>query len=155
MRTWGAALAGAAMALGLGGGVQAAQLCGWMLETRNDENFHHLEIWLEADQDMDFFYKIGGEGLVEDSGGKGNSPNSGAFVLHRGKAEQIWGFGMTLYPPGRIDVTAEIHVTPQDIFSDEETPLIAAFAFQRPVPADETTPPQDLAKRQCVTVSGK
>jgi hypothetical protein len=141
------------MALVVSGGAQAAQLCGWMLEKTNDEKYHELEIWLQSDQDIDFFYKIGGEGLVEDSGGKGNSPNSGTFVLHPGVAERPWGFGMTVYPPGRIDVTLEVHEWPKDIFSDEETPLLATFTFQRPIPAEEVEPPADLAKHQCLTVT--
>jgi hypothetical protein len=155
MRLRGAGWTAVALAMSLcASAARAAQVCGWMLEKTDADNMHELEIWLDADQEISFFYKIGGQGLVDESG-HANSPNSGTFVLHPGEPGRPWGFGMTLQPPGQVDVVIEIHQTPKDIFSDEETPLLTSFTFHRDVPADETQPPADLAKRQCATVAAE
>lgn len=112
-----------------------------------------LKLWLQADGDADFYYKMAGEGLVQDKGGSAHSPNSGTYVLSRGEASSPWGLGMTFYPPGRIDVIIEIHEWPEDIFSDEDTPLLASFKFARRIPEGETQPPTTLAARQCKDVT--
>jgi hypothetical protein len=129
---------------------RAANVCAWMLEKNGGDEYmvRNLEIWLESDGDVDFLYKIGGEGIVSGES-KGNSPSSGTYVLHPKEPSKPWGFGMTLYPPGAIDVTITLHKTPADIFSEEETPVLARFAFSRKIPESETTPPATLAKRQC------
>jgi hypothetical protein len=64
----------------------------------------------------------------------------------------MWGIGSTFNPPGKIDITLELHKTPADIFSKEPTPLLAKFSFQREVPASEKKAPKTLAKKQCATV---
>jgi hypothetical protein len=133
---------------------RAANVCAWMLETNGGDegNVRHLEIWLESDAGVDFLYKIGGKGIVSESM-TGNSPSSGTFVLHAGQKEKPWGFGATLYPPGSIDVTITLHKMPADIFSDEETPILASYAFARKVPESETNPPATLARKQCKPVN--
>ena len=59
--------------------------------------------------------------------------------------------GATLSPPGEIDVIAELHAMPKDIFAEEEPPLVMAFTFHRAVPEGETRPPTTFATRQCQT----
>lgn len=130
----------------------AAQVCAWMDETIGEDDCHELALWLEADGDVDFYYKIKGEGLRSE-GMKAHSPNSGTFVLHARKPDKPWGFGATLSPPGEIDVVIELRATPKDIFSDAETPLLASFTFRRQVPEGETTPPNDLASKQCAVLT--
>jgi len=130
----------------------AAQVCAWMDETIAEGDYHELALWLEADGDVDFYYKIKGEGLRSE-GMKAHSPNSGTFVLHARKPDKPWGFGATLSPPGEIDVVIELRATPKDIFSDAETPLLASFTFRRQVPEGETAPPKDFARKQCATLA--
>lgn len=113
----------------------------------------NLKLWLQADGDAEFYYKMAGEGLVEDSGNRVHSPNSGTYVLSRGEPSSPWGLGMTFAPPGRIDVVVEVREYPEDIFSDEETPLLATFRLARRIPAGETTPPATLARRQCKDIT--
>ncbi len=114
---------------------------------------HNLKLWLEADGDASFYFKMAGTGLAQDDGGSGHSPSSGTFVLSAGKPASPWGFGMTFYPPGRVDVVAEIRAFPEDIFADEDPPLITSFAFRRAVPDGETAPPATLAQHQCKDVT--
>jgi len=130
---------------------QATQLCGWLVETLEPENVHEFTLWLEADGDMDFFYKMTGKGIsTEDS--KSYSPGSGSFSLRPKRPEKPWGFGTNIDGPGDVDIVAEIHVMPKSVFDDAETPLLASFAFRRHVSQDEKKPPVDFAKRQCVTI---
>jgi hypothetical protein len=131
--------------------VRATELCGWLAETANADRLHEFSLWLEADGQVDFFYKMTGAGIVTE-GMKSYSPGSGTFSLEAKRAEKAWGFGSTLSPPGDIDIVAEIHAAPKSVFSDDETPLLAKFTFRRHVPEDEKTPPADFAKRQCATV---
>jgi hypothetical protein len=142
-----------ALLLALGGQANATQVCGWLKETLKRDRLLEVELWLEADGETDFLYRIGGDGIVTTSG-KSNSPGSGTYVLHARKPEKPWAFGSTLDPPGKIDITVELHQTPADIFSDAPTPLLARFTFRRDVPATEKKPPPTLAKKQCV-VMGK
>ncbi len=88
---------------------------------------------------------------VSDTYGRGHSPGSGTYSLRKGQPARPWGFGTTVAPPGAVDIVAEIHVPPTDIFSDEPTPLLAAFTFRRMIPEGETAPPAPA--RQCATVA--
>src|ERR1700687_1016182 len=119
---------------------QATQVCGWMVEANAPDDVRNVDIWLQADGHVEFFYKIGGEGISSE-GEKAHSPGSGTYILDAGKADRPWGFGTTLYPPSKIDITIELHKIPADIFSDAPTPLLAQFTFRRDVPASETKPP--------------
>jgi hypothetical protein len=92
-----------------------------------------------------------GEGIVTE-GMRSYSPGSGTFFLHAGRASKVWGFGSTLYPPGDIDIIAEVHTKPPSIFDETPTPLLAKFVFHRHVPEDETTPPKGFATKQCATL---
>lgn len=130
---------------------RAVEVCAWIEEIVGEDDYHELALWLEADGDADFFYRIKGEGLSSE-GMRAHSPNSGTYALHAREAARPWKFGATLTPPGAIDVVIELRAMPRDIFSDEETPLLAAFAFKRGVPEGETAPPKDLAARQCATL---
>ncbi len=147
----GLALA-AAVVIAAAGPARAAELCGWLVETTAADSVHQFDLWLEADADVSFFYKMTGKGIVTE-GMKAYSPGSGSFSLRPRRPEKAWGFGSTLDPPGDIDIVAEIHVPPKSVFSDDETPLLAKFTFQRHVPEDEKTPPTDFAKHQCATIA--
>jgi len=129
---------------------KAAKLCGWMVETQEDDE-RKLKIFLSSDAEVDFLYKIGGRGIVV-PGNTGNAPNSGTFSLHTGQTDSPWSYGQTMDPPGQIDVNIEIHQTPADIFADKPTPLWANFVFRRNVPANEKNPPAVFLKKQCATV---
>jgi hypothetical protein len=129
---------------------QAAQVCAWMVETVGDDDLREVALWLEADSDVDLYYMMKGEGL-KDGSGRAHSPGSGTYSLSAKTPARAWGFGSTLSPPGEIDVIAELHASPKDIFADEEPPLVMAFTFHREVPEGETAPPATLAARQCQT----
>jgi len=131
----------------------AAKVCAWMVETGMPDDERMLVIWLQSDADIDIFYQIGGRGIVT-PGNTGNAPSDGTFSLLAGKADSPWKYGQTLEPPGKIDVTIELHKMPTDIFSDAPKPLLAKFAFERDVPAAEKKPPATLARKQCATVPG-
>ena len=141
----------AATALLAAGPACATEVCAWMEETIGEDDYHELQLWLEADGEVDAYYRIKGEGLKSESI-KAHSPNSGTYFLRPKEKNSPWKFGATLTPPGDIDVIAEIRAKPADIFSDAETPLLASFTFQRHVPEGETTPPRTLATRQCATL---
>jgi len=138
--------------LAAAGPAHAVRVCAWIDETVGDEDFRELTLWLEADGEVEFYYRIKGEGLTSE-GMKAHSPNSGAFFLHAKEPDKPWRFGATLSPPGDIDVIAELRAKPADIFSDAETPLLASFTFTRHVPEGETTPPKTLAAKQCATLA--
>ncbi|MGD0142655.1 MAG: hypothetical protein ABSC92_05820 [Rhizomicrobium sp.] len=131
---------------------QAAKVCAWMIETESPDDERMLVLWLQSDSDIDFFYQIGGRGIVT-PGNTGNAPNDGTFSLLARKADSPWKYGQTFEPPGKIDVTIELHKMPADIFSDAPKPLLAAFSFNRDVPKSEKRPPATLAKKQCATIS--
>jgi hypothetical protein len=143
--------AGIAAAAVLAGPAQALQVCAWMDETADEDDFHELKLWLEADGELDFYYMIKGEGLSSD-GMRGHSPNSGTYFLRARKPDSPWSFGLTFRPPGTIDVIAEIRGKPKDIFSDEPPPLLASFTFRREAPEGETKPPKTFAAKQCATL---
>src|SRR5260370_20544809 len=131
---------------------ETPQVCGWLVETNKPDNVYMFDLWLQADTEMEFLYKIGGEGIVSE-GNKAHSPSSGTYVLHSGKPAEPWGFGVTLYPPAKIDISIALHQKPADIFSDAPTPLLAKFTFRRDLPDAEQTAPTTLAKKQCAALS--
>jgi hypothetical protein len=143
--------AGLLLTLSFAARSQTVQVCGWMVESVKPENVYQFDVWLQTDGELSFFYKMSGAGVVSGSN-KTHSPGSGTYALHAGKAEKPWGFGTTVDPPAKIDITIELHETPTDIFSDAPTPLLAKFDFRRDVPGSETKPPMTLAKKQCVVV---
>ncbi len=126
---------------------RAAQVCAWLTETVDADQAHRFDLWLEADAEADILYAMKGRGVVTE-GSQIYSPGSGTYTLHAHRPERVWGFGATLDPPGDIDIVAEIHQKPASVF-DDDSPLIAAFPFQRHVPEDETTPPTDFQSRRC------
>lgn len=130
----------------------AGQLCGWLIETLGDDEMHQFELWLQAEGDTDIVYKMRGEGIVSESS-RSYSPGSGTYALHARQAVKVWGFGTTLNTPADIDIVAEIRKPPKSVFSDEETPLLASFSFQRHVPEGETAPPKPFGARQCVALA--
>jgi hypothetical protein len=149
------AIAGAALLLGVP--AQAARVCAWVVEENKptdldpSESERKLTLWLQSDNETDFTYQIGGEGIVMGDD-KGNAANKGTFTLHPGEKDTPWSYGATLNPPGRIDVTVELRKTPADIFSDAPTPLYAKFVFRRNVPANERKPPATFMTRQCANL---
>ncbi len=147
-------LVACALAVALAGPARATELCGWLTEVVKDDNVHDFDLWLQADGEVAFLYRMTGKGLTSE-GSRMYSPGSGTSSLHAGKAERPWGFGATLDPPGDVDIVAEIHVSPKSIFDEEETPLLGKFTFQRHVPEGETKPPTDFQKHQCVTLPAK
>ncbi len=130
----------------------AVQLCAWMTETVGEDDLHEVAVFMQADEDFDFYYMIKGEGFTSE-GMRAHSPGSGTFVLHAKKPDKPWGFGATLSGPGQIDIIAEVHKYPKDVFADEPPPLITSFTFHRDVPEGETKAPATLATKQCVTVA--
>jgi hypothetical protein len=130
----------------------AVTVCAWMDETVGEDDYRELKLWLEADGEADFYYKIKGKGLSSE-GMKAHSPNSGTFFLRPKTASSPWTFGSTLSPPGTIDVIAELRAKPADIFSDAETPLLASFTFHREVPEGETKAPTTFAAKQCAVLA--
>ncbi len=133
------------------GEAKAMQLCGWIVETNEENDVHKLKLYLSSDKEIEFLYKIGGRGIV-DGMGHSHSPSKGSFMLHDGETKNPWSFGATLTAPGKIDVIVEIHEKPESIFDDKPTPLLATFTFQRDVPESETKAPPVFAKKQCVMV---
>jgi hypothetical protein len=146
-----AALATVVISALIVGRAEAAQVCAWLVESNQPDDVRQLDLWLQSDANIDFLIKVDGDGILDGSG-KSNSPESATYSLTAGQADKAWGFGSTLAPPGAIDEIVELHKTPADIFSDAPTPLLARFVFQRKFPADEKTPPDTLAKKQCATL---
>jgi len=142
-------VAGIMLCLSLVAGAQATQVCGWLVETTQPDNVHDFALWLRADGRMEFFYRIGGEGVFTASS-KAHAPNSGTFSLNPGKDSKVWGFKTSLNPPGKIDISIALHQMPKDIFSNAPTPVLAKFSFQRNVPESEKKAPPTLAQKQCV-----
>lgn len=125
-----------------------------MVETEQPDDERMLKIYLSSDTEIDFYYAIGGKGIVV-PGNTGNAPNEGTFMLHAGQTDSPWSYGQTLEPPGAIDVNIEIHQMPDDVFSEKPKPLLANFIFRRNVPANEKKPPAVFAKKQCTTVTAE
>ncbi|MGD0192387.1 MAG: hypothetical protein ABSD74_16745 [Rhizomicrobium sp.] len=129
--------------------VHAAEVCSWLVEGVQPGHVHSLELWFQADSPVNFMYDVEGRGLVS-AAEDANSPLTAAYALSPGDVRKVWSFSSTFYPPGKIDITVELHKTPMDINSNGPTPLLAKFVFQRNVPAAETTPPSTLATKQCM-----
>ena len=132
----------------------AGQLCGWLIETLGDDDLHQFELWLQSEGDTDVVYKMRGEGIVSESS-RSYSPGSGSYALHARKAVKVWGFGTTLNAPADIDIVAEIRSPPKSVFSEEETPLLATFSFQRHVAEGRGVPPAPFGARRCVAVASR
>jgi hypothetical protein len=143
--------AAAILSLALAHQARATQVCGWMIEKIEADDLHQVDIFLQADGDLEFLYKIGGRGLTSE-GSRMHSPGSGTYVLHPGQAERVWGFGATLSPPGKIDISIALHEKPASVFDEKPTPVLAQFVFNRVVPDGEKRPPATFAKKQCATV---
>lgn len=133
------------------GEARATQLCGWIVETNEENDVHKLTLYLSSDKEIEFLYKLGGRGIVDGSG-HSHSPSKGTFLLRDGQTDSPWSFGATLTAPGEIDVIVEIHEKPADIFDEKPTPLLATFTFRRDVPESETKAPPVFAKKQCAMV---
>ena len=142
-----AALVAAAAA----GPAHATPVCGWLQESVDADEAHMFDLWLSSDGFLDFVYQMKGQGVTTPSS-RMYSPGSGSFSLRPGKDEKAWGFGTSLDPGSDIDIIAELHLKPKDIFSEDETPLLATFTFKRHVPDDETKPPPVFMEKQCVTL---
>jgi len=151
LKTIGTALAVALLSSAVDGLANAAQVCAWLAESNQPDGVRHLDLWLQSNADIDFLIKVDGDGIV-DSSGKSNSPESATYSLTADQAENAWSFGSTLTPLGMIDEIVELHEMPADVTSDAPTALLAMFAFQRQIPEYETTPPDTLAKKQCVSL---
>jgi len=113
-RIFAALVALISLAVSFSAPANAAKLCGWMVESEEEDDVRKLTIFLSSDADVDFFYKIGGKGISY-PGNTGNSPGSGTFTLHAGQTDSPWSYGQTLEPPGLIDVNIEIHQMPADM----------------------------------------
>jgi hypothetical protein len=140
----------AALLMGAAVPCSAAQVCAWIIETVQPENVRHIELWMQSDSEINFYYEIGGDGLVDRSG-KVQSDGGGTFVLHPGQAVSTWSEGSTLVPPGRIDVTLTLHAPTPSVF-DPPGPVIGTWAFRREVAEGETAVPPALATKQCKMV---
>ena len=136
----------------LAGPAQAVTVCAWIDETLGEDDYRELKLWLEADGPADVYYMIKGEGLSAE-GMKAHSPSSGTLVLHPKTPNSPWTFGVTLVPPGKVDVVAEVRAWPKDVFAEEPPPLLAAFTFRRDVPEGETAPPKVFAAKPCAAVT--
>jgi hypothetical protein len=144
-------LAALVLAATLAAPAHAAQICGWLVESIDADKVSSWDLWLQSDADVAFKYEMKGEGITTESS-RMYSPGSGSFSLTAGKAERTWGFGTELEAGANIDIIAELHQAPKDIFDDDETPLLASFTFQRKVPEGETAPPRTFMEKQCVTL---
>ena len=137
---------------GLAGPAHAKELCGWLTERLEAGGVHQFDLWLQTDSDADLFYKMTGRGVVTENS-ESYSPGSGTISLHPGKAVRVWGFGTTLTPPADIEIIAEVHTPPASVFSEDETPMLAAFTLRRHVPEEGPEPPISVPERRCVALA--
>jgi hypothetical protein len=140
------------LAAATAGSAHAKELCGWLTERVEADGLHQFDLWLEADSETAIFYKMTGRGVVTESS-QSYLPGSGTVSLHAGKAVRVWGFGTTLTPPADIEIIGEIHAPPASVFSEDETPMLAAFDLRRHVPEEETALPSAVARRRCVVLA--
>jgi hypothetical protein len=140
----------AALVLAAAGQARAAQLCGWLTETVKADQVHDFSLWLQSDSDVAFFYKMAGKGIVTGAGSS-YSPGSGTYSLRPGRTESPWTYGTNI-SEGEVDIVAEIHETPKNVFDDAESPLLVTWTFRRHVAEGEKKPPTDFAKHQCITI---
>jgi len=130
---------------------QAAQVCAWIVESADKEGLHQFDLYLQADGEADVYYMMKGQGVTTENS-RTYSPGKGTYVLHRGRTAKVWGFGTNVDAGADIDIVAEIHEYPKDIFDEKEPPLLGAATLRRHVPDDETTVPKaGPAARQCFT----
>jgi hypothetical protein len=126
----------------------AERICAWLVESNAPGNTRNLELWLQSAQNFEFGYDLAGRGLVS-SAGDANRPAASSLSLSAGQEMKIWSFGEIFYPPGKIDVTVEIHRLPIAGAVHTVTPVLTKFVFRREIPPDEKDPPATLATRQC------
>jgi len=141
----------AAALAALAGPVQAGQLCGWLVETIEDDDLHQFSLWLQAEDETDVVYAMRGQGIVTAS--RSYSPSSGSSSLPASLPVKVWGFGSTLTAPADIDIVTELRSPRKSVFSDEPTPLLARFSFQRRVAEHGGAPPRPFGARRCVIVA--
>jgi hypothetical protein len=140
----------AALAVCASAPARAAQLCGWLTETVKADDVHDFALWLQADNDVAFFYKMSGKGIVTGAGSS-YGPGSGTFSLRPGKPQNPWMYGTNI-SEGEVDIVAEIHETSKSVFDDAESPLLVKWVFRRHIAEGEKKPPTGFAKHQCITV---
>ena len=130
----------------------AANVCAWIVESNNSEGTRQFDLWLQSDKDIQGFDLVtGGKGVVTASGAS-MSPSSATYALDAGKADKAWGMGTAIDGPGKIDITVDLRKSSMDDVPENKLPLLAHYAFERPIPAGEKKPPATLAKHQCTVV---
>jgi hypothetical protein len=130
---------------------QAANVCAWIQES-NTSDGHMIELYLQSDKDIQGFdLVVGGKGVVTGSGAS-MSPTTATYALDAGKADKAWGMGTSINSPGRIDITVELRKSAMDDTPVDKLPLLAHYAFSRPVVPNEKKIPATLAKHQCAPV---
>jgi len=129
----------------------ADQICAWLVESNQPGNVRKLDLWLQSDANVDFVYKVTGRGIVTIAG-DANSPLDSTYHLDPNQPRQAWSYASTFYPPGKIEITVEIDKLQRDVYSTAPTLALAAFAFKREVPASEKSPPDTLARQQCLEI---
>lgn len=137
-------------AVALGEQARAAQLCGWLAETRKADEAHDFSLWLQSDGDVAVFYKMSGKGVVTGSGSS-YGPGGGTYSLRPGLPESPWSYGTDI-GEGDIDIAAEIHETPKSVFDETESPLLVQWVFRCHVAEGEKKVPTDFAKRRCISI---
>lgn len=126
----------------------AAQVCGWIDESIDADKSHNFTLWFEADAEIDLSYRIGGDGIADESG-RAQSPSSGNLYLKPGKPETPWTLGTSIAPPTTIDITARIQA---QATGTSGPAAVTTLTFQRTITPSETTPPKTFATRQCLTL---
>jgi hypothetical protein len=145
------AVAGMLVLVSWPGCAGATQICAWLVEGAQPGHVRTFDLWMESDADINFLYDVGGRGLMSVAGDQ-NSPTSATYALNANDPRKAWSYSATFYPPGKIEITLDIHETPPDIYSHASTPVLAKFAFTRDVPESETKPPDTFAARQCMEI---
>jgi hypothetical protein len=130
----------------------AANVCAWIQES-NTSDGHMIELYLQSDKDISGFeLVVGGKGVVTASGSS-MSPTTATYALDAGKADKAWGMGTSIDGPGKIDITVELRKSSMDDTPENKLPLLAHYAFSRPIAPNEKKPPATLAKHQCMQVT--
>ena len=131
----------------------AANVCAWIVESNDSEGTRLFDLWLQSDKDIQGFDLVtSGKGVVTASGAS-MSPSSATYALDAGKADKAWGMGSSVDGPGKIDIIVELRKSSMDDVPEDKLPLLARYAFERPIPANEKKPPTTLAKHQCMKVN--
>ena len=141
-----------ALAAGLfvGSQARAAQLCGWLTETRKADEVHDFSLWLLSDSDVAFFYKMSGKGIVTGSGSS-YGPRGGTHSRRPGRPESPWAYGTNISEDD-VDIVLEIRETPKWVFDGTESPRLVTWVFRRPIPEGEKKLPTDFANHQCIAI---